>query len=116
MFRYLLPAFAAGALLATAIFAAREQKSPVRAEVGAKGHAVIHILTANEDGEAVGESVTAALVAFRVEAGELRGSAVLECEQATETRQQGDFSYPVVVLQCGEVKLAVVGLDLTVKK
>ena len=85
-------------------------------EVPAKGHAVIHILSANEDGEAVGEAVTSPLIAFRVENGHVDGAAILECEQETETRKESDVSYHVIALTCGDTKLAVVGLDLTVKK
>jgi hypothetical protein len=130
IFRFLLPALAIAAFLALA------QQTPAppaaRLDVPARGHAVIHILSANEDGEAVGEPVTPALVAFRVEAGHVDGAAILECEQNTETRRvparesHGDqelsrvqdvVDYPVVVLTCAEgIKLAVVGLDLTVKK
>ncbi len=115
MFRFLLPVAAIGTLLAMA----QQTPAPPRMDVAARGHAVIHILTANDDGEAVGEPVTPALVAFRVEEGKIDGAGVIECEQDQETRQAegSTVTYPVVVLNCGAgVKLAVVGLDLTVKK
>jgi len=119
MFRFILPVAAIAAFLSLA------QQTPARMDVPARGHAVIHILSANEDGEAVGESVTPALVAFRVEAGHVDGAAIIECDQVQEMRQAhpatnpdaGSVDYHVVVLNCGGgVKLAVVGLDLTVKK
>ena len=130
MFRYALPSFVLGAFMACAIFAA-QQPQPIRADVAAAGgHAVVHILSANEDGEAVGETVTPTLIAFRVEEGHVDGAGVLQCEQIQETRtvppreSHGDqelsrvneVNYPVVTLHCGSIKLAVVGLDLTVKK
>lgn len=113
MFRFLLPTVVLAGFLAS-----QEKPVPVaRLDVDAHGgHSVIHILSANEDGEAVGESVTPTLIAFRVEAGHVDGAAILECEQNTETRTEKDVSFHVVVLTCGDTKLAVVGLDLTVKK
>ena len=114
MFKFILPVAAIGAFLA---IAQRTPAPAARMDVDAhSGHSVIHILSANEDGEAVGESVTPALIAFRVEAGHVDGAAILECEQTTETRTEKDVSYHVVILQCGDTKLAVSGLDLTVKK
>ena len=85
---------------------------PVKAE----GSATIHVLAANDDGEAVAESVTAPLFAFRVEEGHVDGAAILNCQQITEEREKDGVSYPVVVLKCGDIKLALVGVDMTVKK
>lgn len=98
---------------------------PTRLEIPVTGQVVIHILSANEDREAVGESITPALVAFRVEQGEAKPGIYDKCEQETETRtshvdrdgQGFDFTYPAVVVNCsGGIKLVVVGIDLTVKK
>lgn len=85
-------------------------------DVKADGKASIHILSANEDGEAVGEAVTSPLFAFRVEEGHVAGASILDCKQETEVRQKESVDYPVVVLKCGDLKLALVGVDLTVKK
>src|SRR5579872_3904496 len=73
MFRFILPVAAIGAFLALA----QQSPAPIKTEVPAHGHAVIHILSANEDGEAVGEAVTSPLIAFRVENGHVYGAAVL---------------------------------------
>jgi hypothetical protein len=132
MYRFILPVAAMGAFLA---IAQGTPVPPTHLDVPARGHVVLHILTANDDGEAVGEPVTPALVAFRVEAGHVDGAGILECEQVQEMRQAhppqatsadnpapegtnaGTVDYPVVVLNCTNgTKLAVVGLDLTVKK
>jgi len=86
---------------------------PARLDTEAKGRAAIHILVANDDGEAVGEAVTKPLFAFRVEEGKVQGAAIYDCQQETEHRHQGDVSYPVVVLRCGDIKLALTGVDLT---
>jgi hypothetical protein len=85
-------------------------------DVKADGKAAIHILSANDDGEAVGEAVTSPLLAFRVEEGHLDQAVILDCLQETEVRQKESVDYPVVVLKCGALKLALVGVDLTVKK
>ena len=128
MSRYALPAFVLGAFCAAGIMGASAQLEPVHTEVSAQGQALIHILRANDEGEAVGESVTSPLVAFRVEEGTLSDGEFLECEQVQETRTEKDVSYHVVTFQhCKErgaartaspeeAKLSVVGLDLTVKK
>src|SRR5690348_13272031 len=78
-----------------------------------KGNAAIHILVANDDGEAVGETVTKPLFAFRVEEGKVTQAEIMKCQQQTEHRQQGEFSYRTVVLKCGDVKLVLSGVDLT---
>jgi hypothetical protein len=105
-FRYLLP---------TAALALSLQATPLYTDVEAKGHAVVHILAANEDGEAVAEVVGAPLFAFRIENGKV-SPGVFECEQKTETREKDSVSYPVVVLNCHDVTLVLVGVDLTTHK
>jgi hypothetical protein len=96
------------------VWAQGQQPKPL--DVKAEGKAPIHILSANEDGEAVGEAVTSPLFAFRIEEGHLDQAGILDCRQETEMRQKESVDYPVVVLKCGDTKLALVGVDLTVKK
>lgn len=96
------------------VWAQLQQPKPL--DVKADGKAAIHILSSNDDGEAVGESVTAPLFAFRIEEGHLGQAGILDCRQETEVRQKESVDYPVVVLKCGDLKLALVGVDLTVKK
>ena len=88
-------------------------QSPIKLDVEAQGPVALHVLVANEDGEAVAETVTKPLFAFRVEQGKVTQAQIMECRQFTETRQHGDFSYPVVTLHCGEVTLVLSGVDLT---
>jgi len=111
--------FGLGLIAVVAVFAAGEAwqaKKPTGMEVKAQGKSILHILAANEDGEAVAESVTQPLFAFREESGHVDGAAILECQQATEEREKEGVKYPAVVLDCGDVKLVLVGVDLTVKK
>ena len=85
--------------------------------VAVQGHAVIHVLRSNEDGEVVAESVTTPMFAFRMEQGARPDPIVLNCSQAQETRtNEAGLSYPVVVLRCeGGRTLVLVGVDMTVE-
>lgn len=53
---------------------------------------------------------------FRVEEGQVDAHTIIECEEDEEMRHNGDARYHVIVLKHGDVKLALTGVDLTVKK
>jgi len=80
------------------------------------GHAMIRILSVTKDGTAIAESMVTPELEFRIEQGQVDAHTVLELEQDREMRRAGDMRYPVIVLKHGDVKLALLGVDLTVKK
>lgn len=90
-------------------------KVAVALPVEAQGQSSLHVLSISDEGEVIAETVTSPLFAFKIESGMI-APGIHDCTQATEHRKVSEVDYPVIVLQCGEVKLALVGADLTVHK